>query len=109
MQVENEAKLMIATGITGDQSPLLMGVVGPLFLEVPPIKVCGSGFYQRCLWSARAYVLRCWNGPGKFCLLQSKLPDVLKNLSDETALVDGVVLWCKKELPVLLAGSVSGF
>ena len=62
MQVENEAKIMTAVRIISDQSHLPMGVVGPLFLEVPPIKAWGSGFYQRCLWSARDYVLQCWNG-----------------------------------------------
>lgn len=53
---------MMAVRIISDQIHLPMGGVGPLFLEVPPIEVWGSGFCQRSLCSARGYGLQRRNG-----------------------------------------------
>lgn len=39
--MENEARIMTAVRISSDQSHLPRGVVGPLFLEVPPLRFGG--------------------------------------------------------------------
>lgn len=72
MQVENEAKIMIAIGIIGDQSPFLMDVVGPLFLEVPPIKVWGSGLWSEASLVSQRLCSLEWTGEILFAMSNSK-------------------------------------